>query len=291
MSRKWRRRLLRILLGLLIFIYFSPLLLRLLPSGMSKEETSVFFNQHNVPFTDSFIKTKYHKLHYVAAGNDTLPMLLFIHGSPGSWDAFKDYLVSEKLLEKAYIVSFDRAGYGLSGQPGFSSIQDQVEFIEPILKLRKNNKPVTVVGHSYGGPVSAVFCLQHQSEIKKLILTSPTISPSIEEHITWKRNLQRITKWFIFSWMFADEVKNSTQEMQPLPDEIRKYESQFTKFKKPILEIHGTEDNIAPYGNQDYVKKMFSNTIVRTIDFKGKGHLIPYTEIPKVIEILREQLN
>lgn len=290
MNRKWRRRLLRTLLILLILTYFLPLITRLMPNGMTKKETAAFFTQHHVPYTDSFIEINHRKLHYVAAGNDTLPILLFIHGSPGSWDAFKEYLISKTLLQKAYIISFDRAGYGLSGQPGFASLEDQVNFIEPILKLRKNKKPITVIGHSYGGPVSVVFCLRHQDLIKKLILTSPTLSPDIEEHITWKRNLQKFTKWPLFKWMFPQEIENSTNEMQPLPSEVRKFEPQFAEFKKPILEIHGTKDNIAPYGNQSYIQRIFANAPVSTINFTGKGHLIPYTEIPSVIAILSEQL-
>lgn len=288
---KFKRRIIRIVLILLVLFYFLPLITRLMPAGISKAETKAFFDSHKLPFTDSFITTNNKKLHFVACGNDTLPFLIFIHGSPGSWDAFKDYLVDSMLLQKAYIISVDRSGYGLSEPEALGSLDAQVEFIQPILNLRKNNKSVTVIGHSYGGPVASLFAVKNESIIHKLILISPTISPNIEEKITWKRNLQKLSKWWIFKWMLPKDLKNSTIEMQPLPTEIRKHENEFANFKKAITEIHGTEDDLAPHGNQDYVKSIFKKSEVKTIDFNKSGHLIPFTETKKLLEILNLEID
>ncbi|MEK7227138.1 MAG: hypothetical protein AAB221_15845, partial [Bacteroidota bacterium] len=37
------------------------------------------------------------KLHYAKTGNDTLPTLFFVHGSPGSWMKFGKYLYDKDL--------------------------------------------------------------------------------------------------------------------------------------------------------------------------------------------------
>ncbi len=281
----------KIVLSLLLIIYFFPAISNIAPSALNPQKTKTFFNKKQQYFKDRFIITNSQKLHYVSTGNDTLPMLLFIHGSPGSWDAFKEYLADTGLQKLAYMVSVDRAGYGQSNEKGFASLKEQSDFIEPILKLRKNNKPITIISHSYGGPVSIKLCLAHQNILKQLILISPTISPSIEENIHWKRNLQTMSQWAIWHWMIAKDLKTSTQEMQPLPDEVRAMEKDFNLFIKPILEIHGTKDALAPFGNQQYVLQNFKNCQVDTISLFKKGHLIPFTMPEKLIEIIKNEIT
>ena len=39
-------------------------------------------------------------IHYAMTGSDSLPTLFFIHGSPGSWDAFAEYMKDSSIAEK-----------------------------------------------------------------------------------------------------------------------------------------------------------------------------------------------
>lgn len=273
----------------LLFIYFLPAISHIAPSSLNPVKTKKYFTEKRQNFKDSFIITNGKKLHFVATGNDTLPMLLFIHGSPGSWDAFKDYLADTGLQKIFYMVSVDRTGYGQSDKEGLSTLKAQADFIAPIFILRKKNKPFTIVSHSYGGPVSVKLALQFQENLKQLILISPTISPSIEENIHWKRALQKISEFKLWSWMIAKDLKTSTLEMQPLPSEVRLMEKDYPLFTKPILEIHGTKDALAPYGNQQYVLDKFINSNVNSISLTDKGHLIPFTMTEKMIELIKNE--
>ena len=38
--------------------------------------------------------------------------LIFVHGAPGSWDAFKTYMTDKDLNSIARVVAYDRPGYG-----------------------------------------------------------------------------------------------------------------------------------------------------------------------------------
>ncbi len=290
-KRNWRKIILRLLACLFILSFILPLLSRLIPMGLNKEKTSAFFGIKNIAFKDTLLQFGGRKVRFVCAGNDTLPMVLFIHGSPGSWDAFKDYLSDTGLLSLGYLVAADRLGYGGSGGQGEASLQIQADAMSLALKLRKNNAPITVIGHSYGGPVAVKFALEHAALTKQVILISPTISPEIEENIGYKRNLQKMSKWGLWHWTLSRDIKNCVIEMQPLPTEIRAMEKDFARFNVPITEIHGTNDALAPFGNQLYVKNKFIHSAVDTICLTGKDHFIPFTMPGRMIEIIKERLK
>ena len=92
-------------------------------------------------------------LQYAVANSKKRKLVLFIHGSPGSWDAFSRYLEDPELQKEAILVSVDRHGYGgsMRGLPELA-IGNHAGYIKPILD--KYNLPTVVVGHSYGGPVA-----------------------------------------------------------------------------------------------------------------------------------------
>ncbi|MEZ4903542.1 MAG: alpha/beta hydrolase [Spirosomataceae bacterium] len=50
------------------------------------------------------------RLHYVAVGDTLRQPLLFVHGSPGSWDNFKAFLKDTFLLKHCHLMSVDRPG-------------------------------------------------------------------------------------------------------------------------------------------------------------------------------------
>src|SRR5437763_10015153 len=72
------------------------------------------FRKFGVVLTPHVVKINGHILHYVSTGTDTLPLLIFIHGSPGSWEVFKDYLRDSDLLRQYNMISIDRTGFGFS---------------------------------------------------------------------------------------------------------------------------------------------------------------------------------
>jgi hypothetical protein len=56
------------------------------------------FLQENVELFTATKEVEGCNMHYAKTGNDTLPTITFIHGSPGSWDAFMRYLKDKELL-------------------------------------------------------------------------------------------------------------------------------------------------------------------------------------------------
>ena len=60
-------------------------------------------------------------------------LLIFVHGAPGSWDAFKKYVVDKDIRERARVVSIDRPGYGGSGREAMPSIAEQADIVKEVI--------------------------------------------------------------------------------------------------------------------------------------------------------------
>lgn len=290
-QQKIRRWLLRGLLVLILLFFLLPLLTRLVPSGMDAAATAQFFKDQHIPFKDTTIVKNGQVVRWISAGDATKPMVLFIHGSPGSWDAFKAYLSDSGLLQKAYLVALDRPGYGGSGTIGLSTLQAQAEAVASGFIFNKDTQKITVVAHSYGGPIAVKLALLFPNQIKQLILIAPAIAPEVEEGIGFKRKAQSMTEWTWWSWTLGSDMLNSAKEMQPLPNEVRQIEKDFLKLRLPITEIHGTDDPLAPYANQAYVMHAMKNAAVDTIVLSGKNHFIPFTMPNKMIAIIISKIN
>ena len=95
--------------------------------------------------------------------------MIFVHGSPGSWNAFIDYFKNKRLTNAFDIVAVDRPGFGASdyGWPE-PSLKTQVAYIkEAVGGIDKHQR---WSGHSLGGPIVARMAMDFSMEVDGLIL-------------------------------------------------------------------------------------------------------------------------
>src|SRR5688500_9430734 len=60
--------------------------------------------------------------------------ILFVHGSPGSLDAYLDYMYNDSLLSKADLISYDRPGYGHSDfGKSLTSLRGQARILRSLM--------------------------------------------------------------------------------------------------------------------------------------------------------------
>ena len=114
------------------------------------DATKEFQNLGMTLVTKSINGKSFH-LHYVQVGNDTLPTLLFVHGSPGSWNAFKSYLQDKDLIKHYRMIAIDRPGFGFSDFNNAKNLTEQSHLISFLFDSIKGAKPIFLVGHSLGG--------------------------------------------------------------------------------------------------------------------------------------------
>jgi alpha-beta hydrolase superfamily lysophospholipase len=175
---KWLRRTLRVLLTFIALLIIACFMFdHYYQFRRSDEELKQIFSEIGVDARINYYTTHGRKMRYVHVGNDSLPTLLFLHGSPGSI-SYYNRRYSDSLIEGHFkIFAVDRPGYGYSGlgkpEP---SIQKQSEMIRPLLdSLHKASHPIIIVGGSYGASVACRLAMDHPELVDGLVLTGPAI--------------------------------------------------------------------------------------------------------------------
>lgn len=108
------------------------------------------------------------RLHYAAAGSGRL--ILFVHGFPEFWYAWKNQLIEFGKDHKA--VAVDMRGYNLSSKPpevDQYKVSVAVEDIRALAEKLGYQKCI-LVGHDWGGGIAWSFAIAHPHYLEKLII-------------------------------------------------------------------------------------------------------------------------
>ncbi len=215
------------------------------------------------------------KIHYTHIGDTTMPLVLFVHGSPGSSDAFLDYLADTALSEICQMISVDRPGFGQSSPLAEPSIKRQAALLKPIVETYKKGRKVIVVGHSLGGPVIARMAMDYGELLDGLVIIAGSIDPDLEPN-EWFRPM---LKYPPLKWFMNDSFRASNTEIMPLKGELIKMLPLWKNIKIPVTVIQGTKDTLVPAGNADFAKKMLVNS--RKVDIQmieGESHFVVWSQ-------------
>ena len=118
------------------------------------------------------MKTKDGRFGYEAAGNPSLPPLLFLHGIGGAARAWRGQL--EFFKDRYRTIAWDMPGYGGSAPLPTVSIAALAEALQDFLQQVSATKPI-LVGHSIGGMIVQQVLATNQSIASAVVLaqTSP----------------------------------------------------------------------------------------------------------------------
>jgi epoxide hydrolase 4 len=125
------------------------------------------------------------RLHVTACGSVGAPALLFVHGFPEFWWAWREQLAYFSRNFRCY--ALDMRGFNLSSQPTDVAAYKPKLLIEDLLAVidfaareaRVNNQRVhAVVAHDWGGAIAWSLAAQHPACMKKfVVLNSPHSIP------------------------------------------------------------------------------------------------------------------
>ncbi len=144
------------------------------------------FEKKGVVLTTATVNVAGANMHYAKTGSDSLPTIVFVHGSPGSWDAFAQYMQDKDLLMKYRMISIDRPGFSYSDFGEAQHIEDQSALISPLFKLWNNGKPIYLVGHSLGGPMIIQLNADNSGLFDGLVLLAGSVDPAEEKKESWR---------------------------------------------------------------------------------------------------------
>lgn len=251
----------------------------------SDKKLKALFEEQNVDVKIHHKDFNNREIRYIETGLDqppSAPLVIFVHGAPGSLDAFNQYLADSLLLEKARMVAVDRLGYGYSdyGQAE-TDIGVQADQIAFIAKQYQSEK-IILLGHSYGGPIVGKCVMTHPNMCKGIIMLAPVNNPG-SEPIFWFANF---AKWPLTRWMLPKAFVVSGDEKFAHIEELKKIKSGWPTIKIPVVHIHGDEDSLAPPDNMDYSEIMIDSAYLKVVKLEETDHFIPWSDY----ELVRTEL-
>lgn len=241
------------------------------------------FTKAGVELTIAQLKVDGFTIHYTKTGNDTLPTLFFVHGSPGSWNAFERYMQDKELLAKYRMVSVDRPGFGYSQFNDAKNLSRQSELIGPLIKSLQNNRPIYGVGHSLGGPMIVKLEQDNIGLFSGLVFLAASVDPSAEKPEKWRLILKNTPLRFFIPGAF----RPSNDELWYLKKDLKELDKEWEKINCPVWIIHGDKDTFVPVSNVDYAKRKLTNA--KKIEVKilpGARHFIPWEQYDDIKEVL-----
>lgn len=223
-------------------------------------------------------------IHYaVISKNDTLPLLVFVHGAPGAWYGTLKFMDDSVLQQHFKMISVDRPGYGKSdyGKAELSTQLQALSIKEVIDKENTSGKKIVLFGRSYGAAISAWLAINYPQNVSKLFMISPVINPD-KEKFYW---FSPIGKWKIVQWMLPKMLNVATSEKYSHSNEMRIMLPKWKKLYVPTTIVSGGRDWIADTSNFTFARKQIINCDTTLIYLKESGHLVTY-ENPTLIKQL-----
>ncbi len=224
----------------------------------------------------------------VISAADSLPLVVLVHGSPGSSDAYLDYLADTTFAQSARLVSLDRPGFGYTegrNRPE-PSLEAQAAAVYAVVNQLAPQQKVVLVGHSLGGPVIARFAMDYPGQTAGLVIVSGSVDPAQEEHPWW----QTVVDVPPVKWITPKPLWTSNAEIIPLEKELETMIPLWPRVTCPVRIIHASNDRLVPVANADFAKKMLVNCPDLSVEILPKGdHFILWSR-PGIIKKAVEDL-
>lgn len=224
-------------------------------------------------------------IHFLHTGNDALPALVFIHGSPGSWHDFSQFMRDSLLLTKFFMVSIDRPGFGHSDFGDALNLEDQSTVIAPVLDYVGHDRPMYLVGHSLGGPLVALLAIEHPEAVRGIIILAGALDPQQENKERWRYVMDVIPLRYLLPGAF----RPSNRELIYLKKDLVKLKEKLAQLTCDVYIMHGEEDGFVPVENVAYMEKEFMNArILYDTLLPHEDHFLPWSRYRDIRNLLME---
>jgi pimeloyl-ACP methyl ester carboxylesterase len=248
-----------------------------------------FVGKKNQPHA-GYLESQDRRLFYVEIGSDTLPVVIFVHGSPGSWNAFIDFMKDDSLLRQVQMVSVDRPGFGLTsgaGQ-GEKDLESQARYLRPLLeKYKKNKRRVLLVGHSLGGPLIARLAMDYPQLVDALVLVAPSIDPALEPREWFRAPLD----WVLVRPLVPPFLRASNHEIRYLKPSLERMLPLWSGIRQPCVVIQGQKDNLVPPGNAHFAQRqLVRSEKVTVLLIDDLNHFVPWLRPDLIKTAIRQSL-
>ena len=210
------------------------------------------------------------RLSVLRAGPADAPLLVLVHGTPGSAASWADYLLHPPA--GVQVVALDRPGFGQSGPDGaLPGLAEQAAAVVALLPT--DGRPVVLLGHSLGGPVVARVAADHPGRITGLVLLAASLDPAQEQI----HPLQRVGDWAPLRGLLPRAIRNANTELLVLKPELAALALQLPRIRARVVILHGTADDLVPVANVAFMQaRLTGASCVMTTLLDGRNHFLPW---------------
>lgn len=239
-----------------------------------------------------FVESAEGRIHVVSAGlRESAPRrVLFVHGSPGTWSAWRTWMENAALRSRAELLAPDRIGFGGSERgKAEASLVVQAGSMATVLDAMPG-PPAVVVGHSVGGPIAVRLAMDRPDLVRALLLVAPSIDPALERH----RWYNVAGAMLAVQWFLPVDWTTSNRELWPLRGELEAMMPLWATIDCPVLVVQGEKDDLVPPANADLAASKLAHLgdRVEIRRHPGMGHFIlwqkPETVTDPLLEFLKE---
>jgi pimeloyl-ACP methyl ester carboxylesterase len=240
------------------------------------------FNGKNINLAIYNLKIKGRNLHYVSVGVDTMPTIVFVHGSPGSWDAFESYLMNTQLRARFRLISIDRPGFGYSDYGCALNLKDECDEISSFLDSIKNGKPLFLVGHSLGGSIVPVLAADNPDMVTGIVILAGAVDPSTEPEEAWRHLFTKVP----FRYLLPGAMRPSNDELWYFKADVLQLKEKLSQVKCRVYIIHAINDDFVDVKNAYYMKSTFNRAQVNDTILPDGNHFLPWNHEAYITNVL-----
>lgn len=243
------------------------------------------FRKKDIPLSirDTIISNRH--IHYALSGPDTLPTLVFIHGSPGSWMHYHQYLADSLLRSKYRLVAIDRPGYGHSNFGKAMALKAQAELLLPVVTSLKTDQPLFLCGHSMGGPVVVQLAAMAPETFQTIVVVAGALDARQEKPEIWRKIMQVKPLY----WLLPGAFGPSNTELLYLKKDLIPLQQEFEKITCGVHFVHGTKDTWVPFENVAFgVQNLKNASFIKVDTLVGADHQIPWKNYQVLRNVLLE---
>lgn len=244
---------------------------------------SLLAQQDNTASTSANLLVKtlgsidYVEINTPTASSQPKQLIIFVHGTPGSYTAFRNYLNDPVMQEKFHMISVTRPGWRNDEDAKVPSLDDQAAALRPLLDMDRSGKGALLMGHSYGGPVIARTAMNYSELIAGLIFVATTGDPQLSAP-RWYNRFAVVLPRFVL----GASLKGANAEILPLRPQLEAMVPRWQDLTMPVLIVQGDKDRLVHPGNALFMQRMLINSEVRYLHREGLGHFVLWEEAPLI---------
>lgn len=219
-------------------------------------------------------------------GKTCNPSVFYLHGAPGSWQAWGAYLGDKDLAAYTHQIAADRPGYGGSATSGaVKNLKHQAASLTALMQHNGATQKTIVVGHSFGGPLALQIALDNPQLVAGVIILAGSIDPSLED----PRWYNRVASWWPVRDLIPEIFNTANQEILAARPYLYEQTPRLAALKIPVTVIQGNADELVSPANTDYAERNIPHaTIIR---IPNQGHFLPWEQFDVVKQNIMKMLG